>query len=162
MARDRYQSQEAPRFSRRWWTDAGKTFGQVAVVTVLIWVYADLEKTEEEKFGVKLVLHTGASGDLALLDKTGMSQMELEVTFTARGSRGGLNALRGKLADRASVISFDLSAAFAPGEHDVQIAEILARTELISKAGLTVRGASPPVAGFFALSSLDDVLIQAS
>ncbi|HUT58313.1 MAG TPA: hypothetical protein VNA25_10740 [Phycisphaerae bacterium] len=145
MAKDRYQSQEAPRFSRRWWLDAGKTFLQVAVVTVLIWVYADLEKTEKEKFDVKLVLHTGASGDLALLDEVNMSQRELEVSFSAEGSRGGLNALRGRLADRASVISFDLSAAFGPGKHDVQIAEILARTDLISKAGLTVHGASPPM-----------------
>ena len=41
----RYRS-ESQRFSRPWWTEGFKTLLWVAVVTVLIWVYADMRFTD--------------------------------------------------------------------------------------------------------------------
>ena len=73
------------RFSRRRVFRATKSFLWVLCITVLIWVYADLEKTEKEEFHGRLVLRLSPGGELAFLGGTDMDRQDLEVTFVASG-----------------------------------------------------------------------------
>jgi hypothetical protein len=129
-------------FGRKWAFEAAKTFFWVSIVTILIWVYADLEKTETEAFHVKLVLGLGASGDLIFTNGTDLKRQDLEVTFRASGSRSGLDRCRRKLSELADTLTADLSA-YPPGSHQVDLADILRRSELVRESGLSIVSASP-------------------
>lgn len=59
------------RFSRGWWSQRLQTFGWVAVITLLIWVYADITKTEEDDIDLSVRLQVGSTGNMALLEPTG-------------------------------------------------------------------------------------------
>ena len=138
MTKTSFDTLDVPRFSRRWWGGAARTLLPVMLVTVLIWVYADLEFTDTEDFSAKLQLTTGRSNRLELL-----SANELVVTFTLRGNRSGLDAFRQKLADRDSLITFDVSAGRSAGDHGLSLVDILAGATDVDEAGLAVADASP-------------------
>lgn len=144
MASARHEYADAPRFSRRWWIRSGRSFFWVAIITVLIWVYADLEKTETAEFHAKLVLTTGASKDLALLDSPDMTRREIDLTFRAKGARSGLDRCGRDLTAQSGSIPVDLASAYSPGKHNLQIADVLNRSEIITRSGLTVLSANPP------------------
>ena len=121
---------------------AAKTFVWVLGVTVLIWVYADLEKTETQEFRAKMVLRVGAGGDLAMLGGNDLSRQEVDVIFRASGSRGGLDRVGKELSERPGALTADVSA-YGRGKHQVPVVELLRGVEAIRDAGLTVLSASP-------------------
>ena len=62
-SRDYYMSEE-PRFSRRWWLRGLRTLFWIALISVLIWLYADLEHSKEREFRATIRLNTGKSSSL--------------------------------------------------------------------------------------------------
>ncbi len=128
---------EAPRFSRQWWMGGLRTLFWVVIVTALIWVYADLEKTEEEDFRATVRLTTGNSETLLL-----MSPVDMEINFTLRGSRGSLERLRKELNNRGLVIEHDISGSHTPQDKVVDVETMLQKTLALSESGLSFKSAS--------------------
>ena len=135
---------EHRRFSRQRVLRAAKTSIWVLCITVLIWVYADLEKTVTEEIRGRLVLRLGAGEKLAFLGGAEMDRQDIEVTFTASCGRGGLDRCRREMAANPESLSVDLSS-YEPGEHQLQAADLLRRTSAVRGPGLTIVSASPAV-----------------
>ena len=131
-------------FSRRRLLHAAKTFLWVLCITVLIWVYADLEKTVTEEIRGRLVLRLGAGEKLAFLGEAEMDRQVVEITFTASGSRGGLDRCQREMGARPESLSVDLSA-YEPGEHQLHAADLLRNTAAVRDPGLTIVSANPAV-----------------
>lgn len=140
MTNGSFDSLDVPRFSRRWWGGAARTLLPVMLVTTLIWVYADLEFTDTEEFSAKIRLTVAKAKGLELL-----SGSTLPVTFTLRGNRSGLDAFRGRLAERDAPLTFDVSAGHGPGRHPLRTADVLAAAAGLDEAGLSVLAAAPSV-----------------
>lgn len=127
-----------PRFSREWWLSGSKTFVWVLVVTLLIWVYADLEKTESKDITIRVRLTTGNSGQIQLEG----DGHEYEVKFTVRGSNSSIERFSRELGDAGWLVEFDVSQGRL-GENTFQLSEILeARTNLL-KNGLSISSIAP-------------------
>ena len=139
MTKTRFYGVAPKRFSRRWWLEGGKTFFWVAVVTILIWVYSDMEFTAEKDFRVTIRLTTGQAEHLMLL-----SRQDVDITFKARGNRQSLERYQAELNKLGSLITYDVSNAFPPGKHAVQTAEILRQNAQAGtiKAGLVIAAVS--------------------
>lgn len=134
-----YDSQEPARFSRQWWAKGTRNFIWVALVTMLIWVYADLEKTDSRELSVKIRLSTGSSGDLTLT-----SPGEIEVKFTLRGSNSSLDRYTRDLSDKGWLVPVDVAQRGVHlGENTLQTAEELDALTGISRQGLTIGAIDP-------------------
>ena len=131
-------SQNVPAFTRRWWINSGKTFLWVSVVTILIWVYADLEKTETKDLSVKVRLGIGSSGNMVL-----SSPEEMEVKFAVRGSNSAIERFSRNLGDQGWVIPVDVSETGVQGENMLDTAKILDKATGASKSGLTIASVAP-------------------
>ena len=146
MAVSRYYAEEIPRFSRRWWLQVGRNLFWVSVVTLLIWVFADLEFTDEEQLRATIRLTIGSSKDLVLLDMNDAQKRDVQVTFKVQGSRGSLNNYGRELREagkEGAVIEYDLTKAYGKGPHTISVVDLLGTTEAITKGGLTVLSARP-------------------
>ena len=102
------QSTDAPRYSREWWLDSTRIAFWVMIVTVLVWVYADMEFTQRADVAMLIRLNTSGSPDTVVT-----SERTTEVTFRLSGSRSDLDRFAKKF--RGSVVDFDLSTL--PGFH---------------------------------------------
>ena len=114
MAMSRYYTEEIPRFSRRWWLQTGRNTFWIFVVTVLIWVFADLEFTDDEELRATIRMTIGNSKDLVLLDRNDAQQRDVNVTFRVQGSRGSLNNYvqeLQKVREGSAIIEYDLTKA---------------------------------------------------
>jgi len=141
----RFYSQQARRFTRRWWLGGLRTLLWVSLITVLIWMYADMEFTREREFRVTLRLTTGGSEGLVIIsDRKVLPRKDEEVVFKAAGSSTGLDALEGRLKSAGSVIECDLSS-MGPQEAVLSVADIISKKIEPGKDGLTMAGAAPSV-----------------
>jgi len=130
---------EAPRFSRRWWMTSLRTLFWVVLVTVLIWIYADMEFTDNVEISGKIHLQPARADEIKLL-----SAETVNVTFTVRGNRGSIDRYRRLLAEQNATIEYTIPDTYGPGPHLIRTAEqILAVNPEISRAGLSVLTASP-------------------
>ena len=139
MARRTYLDAPA-RFSPRWWLDGARTFFWVAAITVLVWIYADMEQAGDLSLRVNIHLHTGSQTDVTILGDT-----EVVVSFDVRGSQGNRRRFQRRLEERPQV-RYDLSSeeALRPGKPlTIPTERILERTLGITQAGLTLVSASP-------------------
>jgi len=127
-----YYNQTPRRFSRRWWIARGKTPLWVVVVTVLIWVYADLEftKTQDIKENVYLDLQTGPN--MALL-----TENSIRVALKVQGNANAIEQFERTLKAQNYRLSVDIS--------DVRIGlsrmsgeDLLSRSEEFKKSGLSI------------------------
>ncbi len=132
--------QEPQRFGRKWWGRSLRSLFWVALSTVLVWVYADMEFTEEREFRVTIRLHTGTSENLVLT-----AGNELKVVFVLSGPRNNLERFRSQLNARGSIVEFDVSQRFTPADTGIPVEDILRRGAGTAKAGLTFVSASPNV-----------------
>jgi len=148
------EKQSVPRFSRRWWFSTGKSFFWVAIVTILIWVYADMEFIVTETLPVTLRLNTGDGKSKVLLaDRErpyGEQYEELEyqdVKFTmrVRGSSSVVTRLSQRIRGLAAPIPFDIGVGHEPGKQDISAAEILKEVLSLDKLGTSIVSASPAV-----------------
>lgn len=128
------------RLSRQWFYDGLRTALWVTVITVLIWVYADLQYTDERNIRATLRIHADSAANLVLLEPTG----ELNVNFRVRGYRYSIDSLEVRLASLNWKLHYDVARYFEPGNHPVErIAELLAYVSEIRDAPLTVLSATP-------------------
>jgi len=133
MSKLKVYTPNVTRFSRRWWLGLGRDLLWVAVITLLIWVYADMEFTEDRDYVAKLQLTTGTSRSLVLL-----SGSEVELRFKLRGNRASLDAVQRYLADTGAVLSYDVTEAYGPGQHRIETRDILRRAAQLGKRGVSV------------------------
>ena len=104
MVRHERKPADVSRFSRRWWIAGLHTLFWVVLVTVLIWIYADMEFTDTAKIIATIKLDTGESGQLELLSRT-----ELPVEFEISGSRSSLEDFQRELDEAGALLSYDVS-----------------------------------------------------
>ena len=117
------------RFSRQWWMERLRTFGWVAVITLLIWVYADITQTEEQE--VSLSIRVRSAGNMVLL-----SPADISIRARIRGRRDAI----GRLANKS--LPFDASKL--PGKASkLPAAPLLSRLPEVRKAGVTVLSVYP-------------------
>ena len=138
MTKTRLYTPEAPRFSPTWWIDGLKNFLFVAAITLLIWIYADMDVTEEEVFNATIVFTTGNSTDVVLV-----SPQRMVVDFTLGGTRSGLREFQRYLEDADFIIHYDLAPDSLPGTNDVRVDDILNKSANLSQLELVVRSATP-------------------
>ncbi len=118
----------------RRWMRWGRNLLWVVIVTVMIWVYADMEFTRERQFTVTVRLLT-EDPDLTLL-----SDREVELTFTVEGSMSSLESFD----RRPKMIEYDVSRYGAgDGPTPVPTREVLLASGGITQAGLTLVSSRP-------------------
>ena len=109
------------------------------VVTVLVWVYADMEFTQTADIMMLIRLNTAGSPDTVVTSK-----LTTEVTFKLRGSHSDLDRFAKKF--RGSVVHFDLSTMprFHAGLGQA-IPSVLALESVtdVQEWGLSVKSSSP-------------------
>jgi len=126
------------RFSRRWWLGEIHNLFWIALATVLIWIYADMQFTDEIKLSARLVLNTGESRSVALL-----SADEYNLTFELSGSQSSLERFRRELTDKGSVLTYDVSQSYGPGDIIVSAADLLSRAAKLKDMGISVKSVDP-------------------
>lgn len=143
MVKMTFDSLDPSRFSRRWWLGCARTALLVTIVTVLIWVYADLEFTDTQQLRATILLTADSNQDLVILSKR-----DIEVTFTLKGNRGALDLFQQKLSADGAVIPFNVASNHAHGRHSLSTAEILRNAAGAFEAGLIVVDAAPAIVDF--------------
>ena len=142
---------QAPRFSREWWLDSAKIAFWVMIVTILIWIYADMEFTQSADVAMTIRLNTAGSAETVVTSKS-----TAEVTFQLRGSRGDLDRFTKKF--RGQVVNFDLSTLpdFHAGPRQA-IPSVLALESIpeVRKWGLWVVSGSPVTIGGINIEKLE-------
>lgn len=132
----RFRPTSSQFFSRPWWTEQVKSFFWVATVTILIWVYADLEFTENKDFTMALHFKVSPVSKLALL-----SENDVELTFRARGNHGSLEKFEDLKKRNGNRMEIDVSD-YHPGSASVSVDDLLSRDSDFAKCGLTATSAS--------------------
>ncbi len=133
----RYSNLVEPKtFSRRWWLDRGRSALWVLLVTVLVWIWADVEFTDEMDLGATLHL-APAQPDRTVL----LSDSHVRVTFKVRGRRSSLERLDKHLRTPGVTVRHEAM----PGEEDIDVREVLNNDAFVRNEGLTVLSASPRV-----------------
>ena len=125
---------QAPRFSRLWWLEGVKTFIFVAIITVLVWVFADLEFTDEIQLSATIRLKSTLQS-LAVL-----SPREVPVEFTLKGDRRSLDEFSRQLNARNQTIEYDVAQDYGPQDRkgQIRVSDIIRSAGGAQKAGLTV------------------------
>ncbi len=138
MVKSGFQTEEFPRFSRGWWASATRNFVWVGLVTLLIWIYADMEVADIEKITVTIRLTTSPSSRLMVL-----SEPEHRVSFKVRGPRAALERFTGKYDN--SQIRFDVSKSYDVGKEQGIPVEDVVREAIpeIVELGLDVLSPAP-------------------
>ena len=131
------------RFSRRWFAERARTALWVGVVTVLIWVFADIQVTKEsDKIRGKLRIHASSGADTVLL-----SGDEFNIVFKVKGRGHAIDEFEKKLIRENSILRYDAAKDLKdlqPGRRHVKsVADILDRLPLIRNAGLVVISVNP-------------------
>jgi hypothetical protein len=127
---------EFANYSRQWWLGVVKNFLWVALVTVLIWIYADMKFTDTKT--LPMTVHLTADS-LAL-----MSNDEVRVIFKIEGSRETLDRYEREMKNS---MVFDVSKELDPGEHRLMVLDIINNDPNIAKAGLRVTSTDPKEIG---------------
>ncbi|MCP4375063.1 MAG: hypothetical protein GY794_02615, partial [bacterium] len=99
------QSATVSRFSREWWIDSARIGFWVTIVTVLVWIYADMEHTRTADVTIKIRLNTAGAPDTVVTSKRSVT----EVLFRIRGSRSDIERFRRKFSGDGNIVDFDLS-----------------------------------------------------
>jgi len=138
MARNRFYLPDATRFSRRWWLGRAKTLFWVAVITVLVWVYADMEFAIDVERVITLRLHTGMSKDVVLYPRR-----DVRLNVKVLGNQRSLDALQEFLARSGAVVSYDPSDRYMPGDHEIRTADVINRLAGVAQSGVTIQSVTP-------------------
>lgn len=143
MTKRTFYTVEPTRFSRAWWLGQGRNALWIALVTLLVWVYADVEFTKETTLHATVLLSTARRSDLVL-----RSPSRVKVRFKVQGPSSGLARLKQRLGDPNdpnaprqgySVIRYEVTA----NDKTLTTRDILNDDELIANEGLTVLFAQP-------------------
>ncbi len=125
---------EPSRYTRSWWLARGHNALWVVLVTVLVWMYADVEFTDEMELQATIQLATAPAGNQVLL-----SERQVVVSFKVQGRRSGLERLEHRLRMPDAVIRYQVSE----GDSQIATRDILNRSPIFQAEGLTALSASP-------------------
>jgi len=131
---------EPARFSRGWWLAGARSLLWVALVTVVVWVFADIENTTRAEFKAVIQLTTPPGSDYVL-----RSADRVNVTFRVQGRRSSIERLRARLPEpnEARVPRAVIRYEVGPEDRDIPTVRVLNSSELIQKEGVTVLSATP-------------------
>jgi len=126
---------EPPRYTRTWWLARGRNALWVLLVTLLVWIYADVEYIKEEDFDAAIELAVVPGRQLVLLSKN-----RVPVHFRVRGRRSSIDRFEQWLGTKKGLISY---TKLVRGTRRVSTGEILSQSSFIENEGLAVLSASP-------------------
>ena len=109
----------------------------VVLVTLLIWVYADMEHTNTQTVMITLQLDSGDPAKLTILSSPTHS-----LNATLSGSKSSLDQLRRKLARQGNTLTCDVSDV-TPGKPVLLTADRLLRDQTLLK-GIRIDRVDPP------------------
>ena len=123
------------RFSRKWFYASLRSLGWVAVITFLIWAYADLHFTETEQVRVRLVIHSASAGNSMIV----IGPSEITVTFRVKGNKHSINRLKGRR------LTYDAARDLGPGIWtDLSVAGLLAGLDELRAGGMEIIAVDEP------------------
>jgi hypothetical protein len=125
---------EPTRYSREWWLTRAHNAVWILLVTMLVWIYADVEFTDEMELQATVQLSTPPGGKLVLL-----SARQVVVSFKVQGRRSGLERLEHRLRMPDAAIPYQVSE----GDREISTRDVLNRSSLFQAEGLTALSASP-------------------
>jgi len=144
-----YNDKNEPRFSRRWFLRRVRNFLWVALITVMIWVFADMQLTQSREMTAVVRLTAPKARSLVLLEQSGtdgalreVGQKDVELAFSAVGSRHSLEAFERELRNP---IRYDVAKDHSPGLVRIPTMDILNDFAGEIHAGLTFRAPEPNV-----------------
>ena len=124
------------RFSGQWFLSALRTLGWVAVITALIWVYADLDRTETKQVNAKLVIHADSTRNAMVV----LGPKQIAVAFQVKGSSYAISQLA-----KRSELKYDAAKDLGEGVHpDVSVKELLGRLDELRAAPFEIIGLPKP------------------
>ncbi len=110
----------------------------VAVITVLIWVYADIHFTAEEDVEATLHILTSSADNIVLL-----SPNDASIKFRVKGKRNFIDRFMDSLSGQKSVLRYDPARALGAGQHRELISKILTDLPELRDFGLEVVWTGP-------------------
>ena len=130
----------AKRFSKQWFKQTFHTFLWVAIITILIWVYADIQFTDQKEISARLRLRVDVNEGMVLLSKK-----EIPVTFRVKGNRHYVNRFRDLLDKKGSLLEYDVARAkrFIPGIYFDRTSEVLSSLPELRNSGLEIVSVRP-------------------
>ena len=142
MIYGRLHSSASDFLSRHRWAGTMRDLFWVALVSVLVWVYADRKVTETKTFVTSIRLTTGKSADLVVLDKAEWRG----VIYKVEGSREALDRYERRVKES---VTYDISAQVAgdakafPCDVAIPTRDILNQDRSVNEGGLKVTSADP-------------------
>lgn len=113
------------------WASRLRTFGWVVFITVLIFVWADLEQTKSEAVVVGIRVEAPPSSDL----RVERPVEDVRVGFRVRGPQGRLNDFINRLGvDNTYIVQADPD--WPPGAHDLDVEKVLNEWDRLREANL--------------------------
>jgi hypothetical protein len=147
------QSATVLRFSREWWIDSARIAFWVMIVTVLVWIYADMEHTRTADVAIKIRLNTAGSPDTVVTSKSPTT----EVLFRIRGSRSDIERFKRKFSGDGNIVDFDLSGLpdFQTGlKKGIRADLALESVTEVRGLGLKIVSSSPTIISDFKIEKL--------
>lgn len=137
MTKTKLYAPAAVPFSRSWWSDGMRNMFFVVIITLLIWVYADMDVADDVDYRATIVLTTGNSQEVALVPAE-----EVPLKFTLRGTRRSLREFQDYLDQKGSMIEYDVSR-FEPGTREALTEDVLNQSDTLDRLGLLMVSAAP-------------------
>lgn len=121
------------RFSREWYVEGLRTAVWVAIITALIWVYADIHFTKEEELPVTLLIQARPPEKMIVLTPSNIA-----VRLKVKGRKYVIDQFGG------TQLKYDPAEELQPGLHrNVSTIDIVRRLLNVRRAGLEVISAQP-------------------
>ncbi|MCE5278296.1 MAG: hypothetical protein ABFD92_20790 [Planctomycetaceae bacterium] len=121
--------------SRSWWFERGRNALWVLLVSVLVWIYADLQHTDSHEFTSSIVLHSTDP------DRIITSPARQKVAFKIVGSRRNVEIYRERF-NADDLTRFDV-AKLPAGASSIPALPIVQQVPQFNELGLSVQGVSP-------------------
>ena len=139
-----YYSGNFRRFTRQWWARAGRDALWITIVSVLVWVFADMKFIDEDRAKIELHLVAGDGSNMSLLSATGeeISFHPMSVTFTIKGSRESLDIFEREVPE---FVQYNIGRREEAGELKIPTVDILSDLPIISENNLLVSAPKPSV-----------------
>lgn len=127
----------SPRFSRPWWLDLAGMCFWVGIATVLVWVYADMEFTQDAEVTMTVHLVIEEAGNESVL----LSAPAFRMVFNVRGNRRRINKFLRENSNK--VITYDVSRLGAGRNQSIRAVEVFEGDPGRARSGVSFRSAVP-------------------
>ena len=148
--------QKAEPFSRKWFLGGINNLFWVFIITVMIWVYADMEFTDSIKLKIRLKLTAGQQTEYRLLsDQT--ANIEVEIA----GSKSSLDRFRRELERKGNTLELDVTR-FGAGDRNMPARELLTAAANLQDRGISIKELAPQTihVNLEALEKIDNVRVE--